>query len=180
MNFFGYFDQMENKKYERIRVGQYFWSCEACEASLLNKSKSEVYLVKFARKLRRTRFLVQMWWKSWYGANISPATWFLMFNLLIKSKIYLITSSGEWKIQIIIYDFDIDPGSPGPVTPSKGTYLYELGTALFPKLRRGKIGRRTPKFFGGIFWTKNSIFTMVQIFFCKFTRPNEHEQLYRR
>ena len=51
------------------------------------------------------------------------------------------------------------------MTPSKGTYLYELGTALFPKLRRGKIGRRTPKFFGGIFWTKNSIFTVVQFFF---------------
>ena len=32
-------------------------------------------------------------------------------------------------------------------------------------MRRGKIGRRTPKFFGGIFWTKNSIFTVVQIFF---------------
>ena len=84
------------------------------EASLLNKSKSEVYFVKFARKLRRTLFLVQMWWKSWFGANISPATWFLMFNLLIKSKIYLITSSGEWKIQIIIYDFDIDPDPLGP------------------------------------------------------------------
>ena len=114
------------KKYERIRVGQYFWSCEACEASLLNKSKSEVYFVKFARKLRRTLFLVQMWWKSWFGANISPATWFLMFNLLIKSKIYLITSSGEWKIQIIIYDFDIDPDPLGPTGSFRGTCLSNL------------------------------------------------------
>ena len=47
-------------------------------------------------------------------------------------------------------------------------------------MRRGKIGRRTPKFFGGIFWTKNSIFTVEQIFFCKFTRPSTYFQNHNR
>ena len=68
-------------------------------ASLLHKSKSEFYLVKIARKLRLTFFLVHMWWKSWYGVIISPATRFLMFNLLhtvqnlLNNKVWIVKKS---------------------------------------------------------------------------------------
>ena len=71
-------------------------------ASLLHKSKSEFYLVKIARKLRLTFFLVHMWWKSWYGVNISPATRFFMFNLLNKvqnllnNKVWIVKKSKNY------------------------------------------------------------------------------------